>query len=604
MIGEVAQNWDIERMAVIDRNVLRLATASSSCICEDIPPKVSINEAIELGKRFSTQNSGGFINGILDRIKDRFAPERRDRRRQSRPKAPEARGLHGPPRPPQVSGSDAHARPKLSDQHLRRCSAAGARSTRVMLEDLEERCSTARTSVQAATEIVRGAGAAPPRAASCQGREGRARGAAGQPDGSTCSLDQETGEPGLPAGGRADFVLLVVGRQRLRQDDLDREARAPLPRAAASRVLLGACDTFRAAASPTSCEVWAGRSGRRDRPAGRGRGPRGGRLRRGRRRRRRRWDTTSSSSTPRGACTRRRTSWRSWRKVQRVVVEAPPRSPPRGAGSSWTARTARTPSSRRKRVHAPRSRSRGSIDRQAGRHGQGAARCSGSSSALGAPDPLHRHGRVPGAARGLRPRGVRRRGPAVGRDAVPTILAAARVPYAHGLRPTALALLPAAARGGASRCPVPGGPVAGLDPYPHLSGAGWAGADLALPAAILSRRDATPAAGDRARPERPRCSCRSPRCALGLLARDGAARRTRSSADRSAGSSWSALVRAARSRRSALEEPRAGRRSWPGASSCDLDRPSRSAPWPSRSGPWPAPSATPAPCPRPPCRGR
>ena len=71
LIREVAQNWDIERMAVIDRNVLRMATFELMH-CSDIPPKVSINEAIELGKRYSTQNSGGFINGVLDKIKDRY----------------------------------------------------------------------------------------------------------------------------------------------------------------------------------------------------------------------------------------------------------------------------------------------------------------------------------------------------------------------------------------------------------------------------------------------------------------------------------------------------------------------------------------------------
>jgi transcription antitermination factor NusB len=70
VIRAVAQNWDIERMAVIDRNVLRMATFEL-LYCDDIPPKVSINEAIELGKRYSTQNSGGFINGVLDKIKDR-----------------------------------------------------------------------------------------------------------------------------------------------------------------------------------------------------------------------------------------------------------------------------------------------------------------------------------------------------------------------------------------------------------------------------------------------------------------------------------------------------------------------------------------------------
>ena len=77
MICDVAQNWDIERMAVIDRNVLRMATFEL-VHCPDIPPKVSINEAIELGKRFSTQNSGGFINGVLDKIKDRFVQRGND----------------------------------------------------------------------------------------------------------------------------------------------------------------------------------------------------------------------------------------------------------------------------------------------------------------------------------------------------------------------------------------------------------------------------------------------------------------------------------------------------------------------------------------------
>src|SRR5262245_33268931 len=68
-ICAVAQNWELTRMAAIDRNVLRMAAYELLC-CADIPPKVAINEAIELGKRYSTQNSGAFINGILDKIKD------------------------------------------------------------------------------------------------------------------------------------------------------------------------------------------------------------------------------------------------------------------------------------------------------------------------------------------------------------------------------------------------------------------------------------------------------------------------------------------------------------------------------------------------------
>ena len=72
VIQSVAQNWEIARMAVIDRNVLRLATYEL-LHCKDVPPKVAINEAIELGKRYSTEKSGAFINGILDKIKSRFA---------------------------------------------------------------------------------------------------------------------------------------------------------------------------------------------------------------------------------------------------------------------------------------------------------------------------------------------------------------------------------------------------------------------------------------------------------------------------------------------------------------------------------------------------
>ena len=69
-IRAVAQNWDIARMAVIDRNVLRLGTYEL-LHCKDIPPKVAINEAIELGKRYSTEKSSAFINGILDKIMNR-----------------------------------------------------------------------------------------------------------------------------------------------------------------------------------------------------------------------------------------------------------------------------------------------------------------------------------------------------------------------------------------------------------------------------------------------------------------------------------------------------------------------------------------------------
>ncbi len=87
-IQGVAQNWKIGRMAVIDRNVLRLATFEL-VFREDIPPKVAINEAIELGKRFSTSNSGAFINGILDKIKSGLPASRLAQADGTDAKAPE-----------------------------------------------------------------------------------------------------------------------------------------------------------------------------------------------------------------------------------------------------------------------------------------------------------------------------------------------------------------------------------------------------------------------------------------------------------------------------------------------------------------------------------
>lgn len=68
-ISEAAEHWRIERMAVVDRNILRMATYEMAYRKEDVPPKVAINEAIELAKRFSTAESGAFVNGVLDRIR-------------------------------------------------------------------------------------------------------------------------------------------------------------------------------------------------------------------------------------------------------------------------------------------------------------------------------------------------------------------------------------------------------------------------------------------------------------------------------------------------------------------------------------------------------
>jgi N utilization substance protein B len=67
-IRNLADNWDFERLAVVDRNILRLAVYEM-LFRPEIPPVVSINEAIEIAKKFSTAESGKFVNGLLDRVK-------------------------------------------------------------------------------------------------------------------------------------------------------------------------------------------------------------------------------------------------------------------------------------------------------------------------------------------------------------------------------------------------------------------------------------------------------------------------------------------------------------------------------------------------------
>lgn len=68
VIEDYSNNWKIGRMSCVDRNVLRIAVFEM-LYCDDIPLKVSINEAIDVGKKYGTEESGAFINGILDSIR-------------------------------------------------------------------------------------------------------------------------------------------------------------------------------------------------------------------------------------------------------------------------------------------------------------------------------------------------------------------------------------------------------------------------------------------------------------------------------------------------------------------------------------------------------
>jgi transcription antitermination factor NusB len=71
VIRRSSKNWRIERMSIVDRSILRLA-AYEMLYRKEIPYKVSIDEAVELGKRYGTEESGSFINGVLDNILNRI----------------------------------------------------------------------------------------------------------------------------------------------------------------------------------------------------------------------------------------------------------------------------------------------------------------------------------------------------------------------------------------------------------------------------------------------------------------------------------------------------------------------------------------------------
>jgi len=94
-LGRHCENWDVDRMGIVDRNVMRIAVYEMLWR-EDIPPVVSINEAVDLAKMYSSVESGRFVNGVLDRIRKglpRDAREGADRRKEARPEGapPEAR---------------------------------------------------------------------------------------------------------------------------------------------------------------------------------------------------------------------------------------------------------------------------------------------------------------------------------------------------------------------------------------------------------------------------------------------------------------------------------------------------------------------------------
>jgi N utilization substance protein B len=73
LVATAAIGWDLDRMAVVDRNVLRLATAELLA-CDDVPTAVILNEAVDLASAFSTDDSGRFVNGVLATVATRVRP--------------------------------------------------------------------------------------------------------------------------------------------------------------------------------------------------------------------------------------------------------------------------------------------------------------------------------------------------------------------------------------------------------------------------------------------------------------------------------------------------------------------------------------------------
>lgn len=74
-LKDAALNWQLSRMPVVDRAVLRLG-AYELLHAHEVPPRVSINEAVELAKKYSTEKSGSFVNGVLDKVFQTHCPQK------------------------------------------------------------------------------------------------------------------------------------------------------------------------------------------------------------------------------------------------------------------------------------------------------------------------------------------------------------------------------------------------------------------------------------------------------------------------------------------------------------------------------------------------
>lgn len=84
LIVEATIRWQFSRLSPVDKSILRLAVYQLKC-CPEIPPKVVINEAIELAKKYSTEKSGPFVNGVLDAVLKKLNAN--DHRKEEQPRS-------------------------------------------------------------------------------------------------------------------------------------------------------------------------------------------------------------------------------------------------------------------------------------------------------------------------------------------------------------------------------------------------------------------------------------------------------------------------------------------------------------------------------------
>ncbi|MDR4504981.1 MAG: transcription antitermination factor NusB [Candidatus Scalindua sp.] len=113
-IVSVSENWSMHRMPVVDKNILRLACYELFFL-EDIPPKVTINEAIDLAKKFSTEKSGLFVNGVLDKVYSAYLSENKNDSQQGTPDLCGHRNGEAAKRIYTGTGADLHIHTEFSD---------------------------------------------------------------------------------------------------------------------------------------------------------------------------------------------------------------------------------------------------------------------------------------------------------------------------------------------------------------------------------------------------------------------------------------------------------------------------------------------------------